>query len=162
MGILDSVKKKNNYTSLIKFNHDKTVNIKKAEVVRSIIVDEKEGFLARNSAFTEFYQDKLFGFIKQKPEKIKGCFIVREHSADPLEFREDSIYGADVTADYIVYHEDENVAISSSDVELSNATGPDHIQKALSIVLIGETIAVMVLAFAVGLPKFITNLAGGG
>ena len=111
MALLDSVKKKSTQTNLIKFNHDKTVSIKKAEVTRSIIVDDKEGFLARNSAFTEFSEDKLFGFIKQKPEKLKGSFIVREGAADPLEFREDSIYGKDVTPDDIVYHEDENVAI---------------------------------------------------
>ena len=63
MALLDSVKKKSTQTNLIKFNHDKTVSIKKAEVTRSIIVDDKEGFLARNSAFTEFSEDKLFGFI---------------------------------------------------------------------------------------------------
>ena len=60
MALLDSVKKKSTQTNLIKFNHDKTVSIKKAEVTRSIIVDDKEGFLARNSAFTEFSEDKLF------------------------------------------------------------------------------------------------------
>ena len=161
MALLDSVKKKSIQTNLIKFNHDKTVSIKKAEVTRSIIVDDKEGFLARNSAFTEFSEDKLFGFIKQKPEKLKGSFIVREGAADPLEFREDSIYGKDVTPDDIVYHDDENVAISSSEVELSNATGPDYIQKALSVVLIAEAISVLVLALAVGLPKFISNIVGG-
>ena len=161
MALLDSVKKKSTQTNLIKFNHDKTVSIKKAEVTRSIIVDDKEGFLARNSAFTEFSEDKLFGFIKQKPEKLKGSFIVREGAADPLEFREDSIYGKDVTPDDIVYHGDENVAISSSEVELSNATGPDYIQKGLSVVLIAEAISVLILALAVGLPKFISNIVGG-
>ena len=161
MALLDSVKKKSTQTNLIKFNHDKTVSIKKAEVTRSIIVDDKEGFLARNSAFTEFSEDKLFGFIKQKPEKLKGSLIVREGAADPLEFREDSIYGKDVTPDDIVYHEDENVAISSSEVELSNATGPDYIQKGLSVVLIAEAISVLILALAVGLPKFISNIVGG-
>ena len=161
MALLDSVKKKSTQTNLIKFNHDKTVSMKKAEVTRSIIVDDKEGFLARNSAFTEFSEDKLFGFIKQKPEKLKGSFIVREGAADPLEFREDSIYGKDVTPDDIVYHEDENVAISSSEVELSNATGPDYIQKGLSVVLIAEAISVLILALAVGLPKFISNIVGG-
>ena len=45
MALLDSVKKKSIQTNLIKFNHDKTVNIKKAEVIRSIIVDEKEAIV---------------------------------------------------------------------------------------------------------------------
>lgn len=162
MALLDSLKKKNNTTRLIKFNHDKSVEISKVEVTRSIIVSEKEGFLARNSAFTEFSEDKLFGFIKQKPEKLKGSFIVREGAADPLEFREDSIYGKDVTPDDIVYHEDENVAISSSEVELSNATGPDYIQRGLVITLTVEAVAVLILALAVGLPTFISNIAGGG
>tara|TARA_R110002074_G_C12467311_1_gene659912 strand:- start:331 stop:816 length:486 start_codon:yes stop_codon:yes gene_type:complete len=161
MGIFDSINNKKTMTNLIKFNHDKTVEIKKVEVIRSIIVSDKEGYLARNSAFTEFFQDKLFGFIKQKPEKIKGCFIVREGAADPLEFREDSIYGKEVTPDDIVYHEDENVAISSSDVELSNGTGPDYIQRGLVVCLTVESVAVLILALAVGLPKFISNFAGG-
>ena len=73
-----------------------------------------------------------------------------------------NIYGKDVTPDDIVYHEDENVAISSSDVELSNANGPDYIQRGLVITITVEAVAVLILALAVGLPKFISNMAGGG
>ena len=147
--------------NLVKFNRDKSVNITKAEIKRSIITLDKEGYIARNSAFVELYQDKLFGFIKQKPDKIQGVFIVREGSADPLEFKENGMYGKSVTADDIVYHEDENLSIASSNVELSNTSGPDYIQRGLVMALIIESVACLILVSAVGIPEFIKNIGGG-
>ena len=56
---------------------DKSIEIKKREVDKGIIVDDKEGFIARNSAFIEFLPDKFFGFKKSAFVKdfVKNCTL---------------------------------------------------------------------------------------
>ena len=146
-----------NKVTLIKFNTDRSIKIIAAPVDKSIISDSKEGFIARNSAFTEIIKDRFFGFIKGNQDQIKGSFIVREAAPDPLEFRvEDGvgkIYGEDFTPDDLVYHEDESFTRSTADIEVKGSTEPDFIQKAMVYAVLGEVGAVLILVIAVGLPE---------
>ena len=88
----DSKYKIENKINLIKFNMDKSIQVKKREVDQGIIVDDKEGFIARNGAFVEFLPDKIFGFLKSTKEKTQAAYIVRENAPDPLEFNKESLY----------------------------------------------------------------------
>ena len=67
--------RKNPQIKLIKFNMDKSIQIVNADVKKSIIEYEKEGFEARNEGYSEYKKDKLFGFIKVKDDKIKSSII---------------------------------------------------------------------------------------
>ena len=150
---------------LVKFNHDRSVTIKDAEVDKSIIVLEDEGFIARNTAFNEYIKDSFWGFVKGKKEKIKPCFIVRENAPDPLEFRVEEgvgkIYGEEFTPDNLVYQEDESFSRSISNIEIKNSNEPDLIQKAMVYCLLGEVVAVIVLCFAVGIPEALAKFGLG-
>ena len=104
---------------VIKFNTDRSIQITKAPVEKSIINIDKEGFISKNSAFTEFLPSKFYGFIRPKIIKIQGCFIVRENDPAPLEFRSENIYGDEVSVDQLEYHENEIFSRAVSNVEES-------------------------------------------
>ncbi len=106
---------------VIKFNTDRSIQITKAPIEKSIIVLDKEGFLTKNSAFTEFLPSKFYGFIRPKILKIQGCFIVRENDPAPLEFRAENIYGKEVNVDQLEYHENESFSRAVSNVEENNS-----------------------------------------
>ena len=151
--------KKNPQVKLIKFNMDKSIQIVNANVNKSIIEYEKEGFEARNEGYSEYKKDKLFGFIRAKDDKIKSCFIVRENDPAPLVFDKESMYGSTVTPDQLVYHEDESFSRKVSEVESKKAAGPQElIVKALGIVCICLAIGFLLQISIVGIP----NIGGVG
>ena len=151
--------KKNPQVKLIKFNMDKSIQIVNANVNKSIIEYEKEGFEARNEGYSEYKKDKLFGFIRAKDDKIKSCFIVRENDPAPLVFYKESMYGSTVTPDQLVYHEDESFSRKVSEVESKKAAGPqEFIVKALGIVCICLAIGFLLQISIVGIP----NIGGVG
>ena len=151
--------KKNPQVKLIKFNMDKSIQIVNADVNKSIIEYQKEGFEARNEGYSEYKKDKLFGFIRAKDDKIKSCFIVRENDPAPLVFDKKSMYGSTVTPDQLVFHEDESFSRKVSEVESKKAAGPqEFIVKALGIVCICLAIGFLLQISIVGIP----NIGGVG
>ena len=151
--------RKNPQIKLIKFNMDKSIDIVNADVNKSIIEYEKEGFEARNEGYSEYKKDKLFGFIKVKDDKIKSCFIVRENDPAPLVFDKESMYGSSVTPDQLVYHEDESFSRKVSEVESKKGSGStEFIVKALGTVCICLGIAFLLQISIVGIP----NIGGIG
>ena len=152
---------KNNKVNLIKFNMDKSIEIKKREVDKGIIVDDKEGFIARNSAFIEFLPDKFFGFKKSTKEKTQASYVVRENAPDPLEFNKESLYGPEFTPDDLIYKEDEFFVRSTSELDIKGGNEVDMIQKAMIYAVLGEVIAILILVLAVGLPEALTRFTGG-
>ena len=151
--------KKNPQVKLIKFNMGKSIQIVNADVNKSIIEYQKEGFEARNEGYSEYKKDKLFGFIRAKDDKIKSCFIVRENDPAPLVFDKKSMYGSTVTPDQLVYHEDESFSRKVSEVESKKAAGPqEFIVKALGIVCICLAIGFLLQISIVGIP----NIGGVG
>jgi len=152
---------KNNKINLIKFNMDKSIQVKKREVDQGIIVDDKEGFIARNGAFVEFLPDKIFGFIKSTKEKTQAAYIVRENAPDPLEFNKESLYGPEFTPDDLIYKEDEFFTRSTSEIELKGSNAPDMVQKAMVYAVLGEVVAILILVLAVGVPEVLKRFTGG-
>tara|TARA_R100001530_G_scaffold35499_1_gene27670 strand:+ start:3840 stop:4298 length:459 start_codon:yes stop_codon:yes gene_type:complete len=143
---------------VLKFTNNKEIVVKNCKMDKGILVDgTAEGYVANPHAFTELQAHKLWGFIKPKPDKINGCFIVREDAPDPLQFTAKGIFGEPFTQNDLIYHEDESLARSMALVEERNSMEPDFLQKNLVKVLLIEAISVLVLVIAVGLPEILSN-----
>lgn len=142
--------KKTRKVKIIKFNSDRTIEIQQAPVIKNIATVDKEGFITKNSAFTEYLPSKFYGLIKPKTLKISGCYVVREGDAAPLQFRESSIFGNDIENEELEYHENESFARAVSEEEESN-------QSAVST-LLGS--GIMYGFIAAGVSSVILVLAG--
>tara|TARA_Y100000004_G_C8803658_1_gene364567 strand:+ start:173 stop:637 length:465 start_codon:yes stop_codon:yes gene_type:complete len=112
--------KKNRKIKLIKFNSDRTLEINNVPIEKNIAVLDKEGFVTKNSGFTEYMPSKFFGLVKPKTLKISGCYVVRENDPAPLEIRESSIYGNSIENEELEYHENESFARAVSTEEEGN------------------------------------------
>ena len=142
--------------NVLKFTNNKEIKFNKLPHDKGIIIDSGiEGYLADPESFIEYQSYNLFGFIKPKPEKVQGSFIVREDAPDPLRIRKNSIFGPVFTESDLIYHEDESLARSMALVEEKNSNEPDYIQKQISKLLLIEAVSVMTLVVAVGLPTIL-------
>ena len=144
--------------NVLKFTNNKEIKFNKLPHDKGIIVDSgTEGYLADPESFIEYQSNSIFGFIKPKPEKVQGSFLVREDAPDPLRMRKNSIFGPTFTESDLIYHEDESLARAMALVEEKNSNEPDYIQKQISKILLIEAVCVLVLVVAVGLPTVLKN-----
>jgi len=146
---------------LIKFNTDRSIEVVNADIKKSIIEYNDEGWEVRNTAFIEYNVDKIYGFWRNKIDALKICFIVRENDPSPLEFKKNKIYGKDISPDDLVYHEDESFSRKVSEVEKTKGKGTtDLIVKSLGITIVVLGVGIVLGVVTVGLPG-LPKLIGG-
>lgn len=140
---------------IIRFNKDKTFEIKRSHFDKGIVsIDETEGYEAREDSIVEFRADSYFGLLPN-PNTQMG-FAARMLDPSPLKITKDGgLFGRDFGFKELTYHENESFRDAAAQAEKTKNDTKAFALKALGWAVLIELAIIAFLVVVRVLPDFL-------